>query len=139
MKGREAVMRHRVLALLLVSFVLGQGSSYAQSPSPERLFELGMNALSGVGSGRDEQGALGYLRHSADLGYPPAEVLLGYFYDTGTIITRDPGQAASWYKKAAQQDDPVGGVAARPSDSFKRGPARPERSQPLAAEIRGAR
>jgi TPR repeat protein len=109
MKGREAVMRHRVFALLLVSFVLGQGSSYAQSPSPERLFELGMNALSGVGSGRDEQGALGYLRHSADLGYPPAEVLLGYFYDTGTIITRDPGQAASWYKKAAQQDDPVGG------------------------------
>ena len=102
-------MRHRVLALLLVSFVLGQGSSYAQSPSPERLFELGMNALSGVGSGRDEQGALGYLRHSADLGYPPAEVLLGYFYDTGTILTRDPGEAASWYKKAAQQDDPVGG------------------------------
>jgi uncharacterized protein len=109
MKGQETLMRHRVLALLLVSFVLGQGSSYAQSPSPERLFELGMNALSGVGSGRDEQGALGYLRHSADLGYPPAEVLLGYFYDTGTIITRDPGEAASWYKKAAQQDDPVGG------------------------------
>ena len=102
-------MRHRVLALLLASLVLGQGSSSAQSPSPDRLFELGMNALSGVGSGRDEQGALGYVRHSADLGYPPAEVLLGYFYDTGTIITRDPGQAASWYKKAAQQDDPVGG------------------------------
>jgi hypothetical protein len=109
MKGREAIMRHCVLALLWASFVLGQGSSYAQSPSPERLFELGMNALSGVGSGRDEQGALGYVRHSADLGFPPAEVLLGYFYDTGTIITRDPGQAASWYKKAAQQDDPVGG------------------------------
>lgn len=101
-------MRHCVFALLLASILFGPASSYAQSPSPERLFEMGMNALAGVGTSRDEQSALGYLRRSADLGYPPAEVLVGYFYDTGTIVTREPGQAATWYKKAAQQDDPVG-------------------------------
>ncbi len=101
-------MRLGIPVLLLASMLVGPASSFAQSPSPEHLFEMGMNALQGVGGGRDEQGALTYLRHSADLGYPPAEVMVGYFYDTGTIVTKEPGEAANWYKKAAQQDDPVG-------------------------------
>jgi TPR repeat protein len=101
-------MRLRISVLILASMLVGPASSYAQSPSPDRLFEMGMNALAGIGGSRDEQAALGYLRHAADLGYPPAEVMVGYFYDTGTIVTREPGEAATWYKKAATQDDPVG-------------------------------
>jgi TPR repeat protein len=63
--------------------------------------------MMGVGPDRNEQAALDNIRHSAQLGYPPAEVLLGYLYETGSIVTKDPGQAADWYKKAAMQDDPV--------------------------------
>jgi uncharacterized protein len=99
-------MRRRLLALMLVCLSLS--SAYAQSPSPQRLFEMGMNALTGVGPERNNQNALDYTQRSAELGYPPAEVVLGYFYDTGTIVAREPGQAATWYKKAALQDDPVG-------------------------------
>lgn len=102
-------MRLRISWLLLATVVFGPAASFAQSASPEHLFEMGMDALSGVGGSRDEQAALGYLRHSADLGYPPAEVMVGYFYDSGTLVTKEAGQAATWYKKAAQQDDPVGG------------------------------
>ena len=80
---------------------------YAQSPNASRLFEIGMTAMMGVGPDRNEQAALDNIRRSAQLGYPPAEVLLGYFYETGTIVTKEPGQAADWYKKAALQDDPV--------------------------------
>ncbi len=101
-------MRSRTCFLFLACALLVPALSYAQSPSPDRLFELGMNALSGVDGTRDPQSAVDYLRRSADLGYPPAEVMLGSFYDTGFIVTKEPGEAANWYKKAAQQDDPVG-------------------------------
>jgi TPR repeat protein len=101
-------MRRRVSHLVLAVFLLLPALSSAQSPNAPRLFELGMDALLGVGPDRDEQSAIDYIRRSADLGYPPAEVVLGYFYETGTIVPSEAGQAAVWYKKAAQQDDPVG-------------------------------
>ena len=101
-------MRRRVSHLVLAVFLLLPALSSAQSPNAPRLFELGMDALLGVGPDRDEQSAIDYIRRSADLGYPPAEVVLGYFYETGTIVPSEAGQAAVWYKKAAQQDDPLG-------------------------------
>ena len=42
------------------------------------------------------------------LGYAPAQVVIGYFYDTGSIVVAEPGQAVAWYKKAAAQDDRLG-------------------------------
>jgi len=96
--------RFPVISILLC---LLTGSAFAQSPNPQRLFEMGVNELTGVGPERDNQGGLSYVQRSAELGYPPAEVMLGYLYDTGTIVAQEPGQAALWYKKAALQDDPV--------------------------------
>jgi TPR repeat protein len=100
-------MRYRLIAAALLCGLLVQ-AGHAQSPNPQRLFEIGMNALTGVGDSHSPQTALDYIHRSADVGYPPAEVMLGYFYDTGTIATKEPGQALLWYKKAAQQDDRVG-------------------------------
>jgi TPR repeat protein len=97
-----------VFGLFLAALTLGQSLGYAQSPNPERLFELGMNAMTGVGPDRNPQTGLEYIRRSAELGFPPAEVMLGSLYDTGMIVTREPGQAATWYKKASLQDDTVG-------------------------------
>ena len=102
-------MRFRILgAALLAALVLGSAASYAQSASPQHLFEMGLDAMNGVGPDRNPLAAVDYIHRSADLGYPPAEVMLGSFYDTGNTVLRDPGQAATWYKKAALQDDPVG-------------------------------
>jgi len=76
--------------------------------SPVQLYEKGMNALIGPGVNRSDLNATEYIRRSSERGYAPAQVTLGYFYETGTILTREPEQAARWYKKAAQQDDLLG-------------------------------
>lgn len=101
-------MRGPIIPALLLALILVSTRSHAQSPNASRLFDMGMTAMMGVGPDRNEQSALENIRRSAQMGYPPAEVLLGYFYDTGTIVTKEPGQAADWYRKAALQDDPVG-------------------------------
>ncbi|HVO82572.1 MAG TPA: tetratricopeptide repeat protein [Terriglobales bacterium] len=64
-----------------------------------------MNALIGVGVSQNDLDAIDYFRRSADLGYPPAQVVLGYFYDTGFRVTQNSTEAADWYKKAAKLDD----------------------------------
>jgi uncharacterized protein len=94
-----------VFAFLAASLV-AQTSTLGLSPA--QLFEKGMNALTGAGVSRSDLNATAYIRSSAGLGYAPAQVVLGYFLETGTVLTREPEQAASWYKKAAQQDDVLG-------------------------------
>lgn len=96
--------RFAAISLFLCLFA---GYALGQSPNPQRLFEMGVTALTGVGPERDDQSGLDYVKQSATLGYPPAEVMFGYFYDTGNVLAPDPAQAAVWYKKAALQDDPV--------------------------------
>ncbi len=100
-------MRFRIFgAALLAALALGPVSSYAQSASPQHLFEMGLDTMNGPD--HNVLGAIDYIHRSADLGYPPAEVMLGSFYETGNTVPREPAQAATWYKKAALQDDPVG-------------------------------
>jgi TPR repeat protein len=97
---------------LLVVFVSLATAAFAQSPTlglnSSQLYEKGMNALTGNGVSRSDLNATDYIRRSAELGYAPAQVALGYFYESGTILAREPQQAAAWYKKAAQQDDVLG-------------------------------
>jgi len=70
-----------------------------------QLYEKGMNSLLGTDVNRSDLNALDNFRRSAELGYPQAQVVLGYFYDTGSIVTQDSQQAVDWYRKAARQDD----------------------------------
>jgi uncharacterized protein len=70
-----------------------------------QLYEKGMNSLIRVGVNRSDLNAVDYIRRSAELGYAPAQVALGYFYDTGNRLSQNSGEAADWYKKAAKQDD----------------------------------
>jgi TPR repeat protein len=91
------------LCLLLSSLALSQSGTLGLN-APQ-LYQKGMNSLLGVGLSRNDLNAIDYFRRSAELGYPQAQVSLGYFYDTGSIVPRDSQQAADWYKKAARQDD----------------------------------
>jgi hypothetical protein len=102
-------MRNRRYAILIVWLSLAFARGNAQSASPGQnapeLFEKGMNALHGSSATRSIPNAVDFFRRSAELGFAPAQVVLGYFYDTGHAVTADPRQALELYKKAGQQDD----------------------------------
>jgi uncharacterized protein len=101
-------MRHRLPSSLLLYLLLSP-VAFAQTASlglnAPQLYEKGLNNLMGIGSSRSDLNAVDYFRRSAELGYPPAQVALGYLYDAGSVVSQDSGQAADWYKKAAKQDD----------------------------------
>lgn len=100
---------HRVAAFILVCMFAGManGQTTTLGTDAPRLFEKGMNAFTGVGVTTSDLDALDYLRRSAELGYAPAQVVVGYFHDTGTKVPQNYSTAAEWYKKAAKQDDRV--------------------------------
>jgi TPR repeat protein len=68
-----------------------------------------MDAITGVGPSRNDSLGIDYFRRSSDLGYGPAQIALAYYYETGTFLAREPGQAVDLYRKAAQQGDPLAG------------------------------
>jgi TPR repeat protein len=100
--------RRLATAVLLLCLISGPGI-YAQSSAmglnASQLFEKGMNNLIRVGANHSDLNAVDYIRRSAELGYAPAQVVLGYLYDTGNRLSQNSGEAADWYKKAAKQDD----------------------------------
>jgi TPR repeat protein len=97
-------MHRTILSAILV---LSSTMAFAQSNSPDALYERGMDAVTGVGSSRNDSLGIDYFRRSSDLGYGPAQIALAYYYETGTSLARDPGQALDLYRKAAQQGDPL--------------------------------
>jgi TPR repeat protein len=99
--------RRLTTAVLLLCLVPGP-AAYAQSAmglNAPQLYEKGMNSLIRVGANRNDLNAVDYIRRSAELGYAPAQVVLGSFYDTGNRLSQNSGEAVDWYKKAAKQDD----------------------------------
>ncbi len=92
-------------ALLIVSLTTALAQGPPLNGTPEQLFDAGMNALSGSAGTRNDLAAVDYFRRSAQKNYGPAQVVLGYLYDTGLIVVRDPSQAADWYRKAADAGD----------------------------------
>ncbi|MGA7294227.1 MAG: tetratricopeptide repeat protein [Terriglobales bacterium] len=99
-------MRRTIPFLILV---LSSTIALAQSSSPQRLYERGMDAITGIGPTRNDSEAIELFRQSAQLGYGPAQIALGYYYESGTFLARDPGQALDLYRKAAQQGDQLAG------------------------------
>jgi TPR repeat protein len=100
---------HRALISALILSVFLTSAAFAQigtlGLNAPQLYEKGMNSLLGVGVSRNDLNAVDFFRRSSDLGYPQTQVVLGYFYETGSIVLRDATRATDWYKKAARQDD----------------------------------
>ncbi|MDR1576697.1 MAG: sel1 repeat family protein [Deltaproteobacteria bacterium] len=75
--------------------------------SPEELFEAGKKFyFSGRDSANDPLLALSYFEKAAQMGYAPAQRLLGICLLEGQITPQDLGQAHYWLEKACQQGDP---------------------------------
>jgi uncharacterized protein len=94
--------------LFIFCIVLASLTVFAQSNSPQALYERGMDAISGAGHSRNDFQALDYFRRSAEMGYGPAEVVMGYFYETGMLTASSHNQAVEWYRRAAQDGDVLG-------------------------------
>jgi TPR repeat protein len=91
------------LLLLCATAVLAQGPPL--NGTPEQLFDAGMNALSGTTNTQNSFAAVDYFRKSANKGYAPAQVMMGYFADDGTLLAANANDAAEWYRQAADQGD----------------------------------
>jgi uncharacterized protein len=103
-------MRQRITHILLV-LLLSSSWTAAQLNSTDapRLFEQGMNSLTGIGPSHNDQTGVDNLTRSAQLGYAPAQVVLGYIYENGAAgVAPQPTAAMDWYKKAAKQNDRLG-------------------------------
>ena len=97
-------MRARYLAVVL--FLLLSASAQNNNTG-EQLYQRAMDAVSGSGPSRNDLEAIDYFKRSAELGYIPAQVAVGFFYDTGTLLPGSDSQAAEWYRKAADKGDPL--------------------------------
>ena len=101
-------MHRTILASILLLFgMMTSPMAFAQSTSPESLYERGMDAITGIGPTRNDMLGMDFFRRSADLGYGPAQVALAYYYETGTVVAGSQSQALDLYRKAAQQGDPL--------------------------------
>src|SRR5437879_12692872 len=99
-------MRRTILSSILV---LLSTIALAQSSSPDSLYERGMDAITGIGPSRNDSLGIDYFRRSSALGYGPAQIALAYYYETGTFLAREPGQAVDHYRNADQQSDQIDG------------------------------
>src|SRR6266567_9284756 len=97
----QVVLMSRFVLLFLLTASVVVSAQQPAGPSAQALFEKGMNAMTSA----NDTNALDCFHRSADLGYAPAQDMMGYFTQTGTLTLQEPGEAASWYKKAAQQGD----------------------------------
>ena len=80
-------MRIRALVIFAIGFAIGCTAGAAQTAglNAPQLFDQGMNALMGSSVTRSDANAIEYFRRSADLGFAPAQVVLGYLFETGQI------------------------------------------------------
>ena len=104
-------MDRRLAVAVLLFLALLSTSLCAQTTlgmNAPRLFDQGMDSLAGVGVTTSDINAIDYFHRSGDLGYAPAQTVMGYFYETGSQVPADPSAAADWYKKATKQDDRLG-------------------------------
>ena len=66
------------------------------------MFEIGKRYTDGLGTQKDLAKAAQWYEASADLGYAPAQYIIGNFNEKGLGVEKNPEKAAEWYKKAAQ-------------------------------------
>jgi TPR repeat protein len=93
----------RRLPSSLLLYLMLTPALFAQTPTlglnAPQLYNKGMSSLMGVGVSGNDLNAVDHLRRSAELGYPPAQVVLGYFYDTGSVVSQDSGKLPTGTRK----------------------------------------
>ena len=112
-----------------LAFIVCLLSSFLPAQTPEELFEKGRAALlGGTGPGHNSIEARKYLQQSAEMGYTPAQIMLGSMYDLGIGVPVKPA-ARRWAFRVAlvlsRQGDDQDAPGAAPGP-VRKGPKCPE-------------
>ncbi|MBP2160871.1 MULTISPECIES: tetratricopeptide repeat protein [Asticcacaulis] len=110
MKRRIAAMTCLLLAACEGQRVdtVDQALAYCNARPAGKLSETDAKDLFCKGRDGETPAELGDLRKSAEMGYAPAQVYLGYSYHHGEGVTADGREALKWYLKAAEQGSAEG-------------------------------
>lgn len=81
---------------------------HRRPPNGEDLFLDGQKLFLGNGVQNDTVRAVHLLRKSAEIGFPPAQYLLGHACFSGEGTTKNTNEAAIWWTRAAEQLHPGG-------------------------------
>ena len=73
-----------------------------QNNEPAALFELGKLYTDGTSVGKDLAKAAQWYERSAELGFAPAQYIIGNFNEKGLGIEKNAAVAAEWYEQAAK-------------------------------------
>lgn len=99
---------------LILAMLMGSVTAVAQvTPEQEQkakaLYAEAIDNLKGKNriSQAEQNKMLELMTQSAELGYAPAQNVLGTIYYTGLIIQQDNNKALDWFLKAANQGDAV--------------------------------
>jgi hypothetical protein len=95
-------------AIVILFLLLPNTFVQVQRPNREQLFQEGLDVLTGTGPTQNDHDAPYYFRLSAEMGYAPAQVVMGYLNDAGALPNASAREAADWYRKAAEQGDVLG-------------------------------
>ena len=79
--------------------------SGAEDGEPYFQYRLGCALLEGIHTDRDATTGLAYLQYAAAQDYAPALCKLGYEFERGRGLVRNPARAARYYERAARLGD----------------------------------
>ena len=86
--------------------VIKQSSAMGKRIEVMELYDLGLSYSSG--DTESKKMAVKYLRKAANQGHAMAQYMMGYFYQNGEGVKKDPVKAVKWFQKAAEQNMPGG-------------------------------
>lgn len=90
----------RIVGLIL-GCVLSCAAQNTKATDAKALYQQAMNKLTGSGTSRNDITGIDLMTRSAELGYVPAQLAIGYIYEFGTNVAAEPTRASGWYRKAA--------------------------------------
>jgi TPR repeat protein len=98
---RQEERTMKLISALTLCFLSAICQAQQSTNDPKVLYNQAMNALSGAGLTRNSIRGVETMKRSAEMGYGPAQLALGYFYETGENVAQNSSTAADWYKRAA--------------------------------------
>ena len=85
-----------------VNFVSDALKIAAEQNDPAAIFEIARRYTNGIGTEKNLEEAAKWYEHSANLGYVPAQYLIGNFNEKGIGVAKDRTLAEAWYEQAAE-------------------------------------
>ncbi|MEM9280174.1 MAG: SEL1-like repeat protein, partial [Pseudomonadota bacterium] len=85
-----------------IDFVSGALKAAAEQNDPAAVFEIGRRLTNGIGTAKNLEEAAKWYEHAANLGFIPAQYLIGNFNEKGIGVEQDRILAEAWYEQAAE-------------------------------------